>query len=171
MGADQVADATEVEPQAAGAGARGGSAGSGQDTRTVAAQVGSLMPGVWDEISLVGLTERGYHGVFDHERRTGQEFTVDVVVYTDVRAAARGDALQRTINYADVAEIAADHIVGPPVQLIETLAERIADDILAAPGTMGVRVTVHKPKAPIAREFTDVSVTITRWAGAGGEAS
>lgn len=151
MGADDASNGPAVSPLALAVSA---------DMRD-----GMTPPVVWDEISLVGLTERGFHGVFDYERRTGQEFTVDVVVYTDVRAAACGDELDKTINYADVAEIAADHIVGPPVQLIETLAEQIAQDILAAPGAAGVQVTVHKPKAPIAREFSDVSVKITRWAG------
>lgn len=115
-----------------------------------------------DRITLTGLAAVGYHGVFDHERRDGQQFIVDVVVELDIRAAATSDDLAHTVNYADVAARVEDHITGEPVNLIETLAERIAQDVLGMYLVTAVEVTVHKPSAPIPSTFSDVAVTIRR---------
>ena len=78
-----------------------------------------------DRIELRGLAVRGNHGVFDHERRDGQEFVVDIVLGTDHRAAGHSDALADTINYAAVADLAMARITGPAYDLIEALAEAI----------------------------------------------
>lgn len=115
-----------------------------------------------DRITLTGLAATGYHGVFDHERRDGQEFIVDVVIELDVREAALTDDVNHTVNYAEVAARVEAHITGEPVNLIETLAQRIATDVLGMYLVTAVEVTVHKPSAPIPSTFSDVSVTIRR---------
>lgn len=121
-----------------------------------------------DEIRLEGLRVFGRHGVFAHERENGQDFVVDLTLFVRADTAARSDDVTDTVHYGEVAEAVAQIVAGEPVNLIETLAQRIADRVLAFSGVQIVRVTVHKPQAPIAQEFADVSVTITRGdAGAG----
>lgn len=119
-----------------------------------------------DEIALTGLTVFGRHGVYDHERRDGQEFTVDLRLQLSLAAAAASDDVRDTVHYGELAERVAAIVGGEPVDLIETLAERIATDALADDRVDAVTVTVHKPHAPIALSFTDVSVTIHRERGA-----
>ncbi|MFN8075005.1 MAG: dihydroneopterin aldolase [Kineosporiaceae bacterium] len=118
-----------------------------------------------DTIALRGLRVRGFHGVFDHERRDGQDFVVDVVLHVDTRPAARSDDLADTVDYGGLAADVAAVVRGEPVDLIETLAERIALVCLRPAGVERVEVTVHKPQAPIAEEFHDVAVTIVRTPG------
>lgn len=113
-----------------------------------------------DAITLTGLKVYGYHGVFDFERREGQDFIVDVTLHTDTRTAAASDALVDTADYGTLAEDIAAIIAGEPLNLIETLAERIADHCLTVADS--ATVTVHKPAAPVPVAFDDVSVTITR---------
>ena len=115
-----------------------------------------------DRIELSGLRAVGYHGVFDHERRDGQEFTVDVVLDVDVTAAAASDDLRDTVDYGTIAVAVHDLVTGEPVNLIETLASRIADACLIDPRVERVEVTVHKPSAPITVAFSDVTVTVVR---------
>lgn len=118
-----------------------------------------------DLITLTGVSAVGHHGVFDFERSDGQPFVVDAVMHTDFGAAASSDDLARTASYGEVAQRIVALIEGEPVDLIETLAVRLAEAILAEFGARGitaVELTVHKPKAPIAVPFTDVSVTVFR---------
>jgi dihydroneopterin aldolase / 2-amino-4-hydroxy-6-hydroxymethyldihydropteridine diphosphokinase len=118
-----------------------------------------------DQIQLIGLTARGYHGVFPDERRDGQDFVVDAVLHLDTTAAAGSDDLAETVNYGALAVRIADVVRGEPVDLIETLAARIAENCLAsadAARVVAVDVTVHKPQAPITEPFTDVLVAIRR---------
>jgi dihydroneopterin aldolase len=116
-----------------------------------------------DLIRLSGLRVRGHHGVFDFERRDGQDFIVDVELEVDTRAAAATDDLARTVHYGELAEALATVISGEPVNLLETLADRLMRVCLAAdPGVSGATVTVHKPQAPIALTFSDVAVSIRR---------
>lgn len=115
-----------------------------------------------DRIALRGLRVRGRHGVFEHERRNGQEFVVDAVLGVDVRPAAAGDDLSRTVDYGVLAERLAAVVAGEPVRLIETLAERLAQVCLAEPGVQEAEITVHKPQAPVTHVVQDVTVTITR---------
>lgn len=115
-----------------------------------------------DRITLSGIKAVGYHGVFAHERRNGQPFVVDVVLHTDIRAAAASDDLEATSNYGELAEQVKSIITGEPCNLIETLTERIAAGILASFDVAAVDVTVHKPKAPIEVPFGDVSVSVSR---------
>lgn len=119
-----------------------------------------------DEIALTGLTVFGRHGVYDHERRDGQEFTVDLRLQLSLAAAAVSDDVRDTVHYGELAERVAAIVGGDPVDLIETLAERIASTVLADDRVDAVTVTVHKPHAPIELAFTDVSVTIRRERGA-----
>lgn len=115
-----------------------------------------------DILTLTGLRATGHHGVFEHERRDGQEFVVDVAVTADLSAAARSDDLDKTLHYGVLAEQIVAAIERDPVDLIETLAERIAQLVLEYPAAETVTVTVHKPHAPITVPFGDVSVSITR---------
>jgi dihydroneopterin aldolase len=115
-----------------------------------------------DSIRLSGLRVRGHHGVFEHERRDGQEFVVDVELHVDTRTAAASDDLADTIDYGVLAQHLAEVVGGDPVDLIETLAERLADVCLADDRVGTATVTVHKPHAPIPLQFEDVAVRITR---------
>ena len=115
-----------------------------------------------DRIALTGLRVRGFHGVFPEERRDGQDFVVDATLHLDLRPAAATDDLTLTVHYGELAEQLARVVEGEPVDLIETLAERLAQVCLAQTGVTAVEVTVHKPSAPIARAFADVSVTVRR---------
>ena len=115
-----------------------------------------------DRIALSGLRARGLHGVFPRERAEGQTFVVDAVLELDTRAAAAGDDLSRTADYGSIAEKLVAAIEGEPVNLIETLAARLAEICLADPAVTAARITVHKPDAPITVPFEDVSVTIRR---------
>jgi 2-amino-4-hydroxy-6-hydroxymethyldihydropteridine diphosphokinase/dihydroneopterin aldolase len=118
-----------------------------------------------DQIRLIGVTARGRHGVFAQERRDGQDFTVDVVLHVDTRPAAASDDVTDTVHYGDLAVRIAEVVRGEPVDLIETLAARIAASCLASPDcadVVTVDVAVHKPHAPITEPFTDVVVAIRR---------
>ncbi|HEY4022014.1 MAG TPA: dihydroneopterin aldolase [Pseudonocardiaceae bacterium] len=115
-----------------------------------------------DRITLTGLRVRGHHGVFEHERRDGQDFLVDTTLWLDLTEAAATDDLTHTVHYGELAETAAAIIAGPPVDLIETVAGRIADAVMADPRVHATEVTIHKPSAPIPLTFADVSVTVRR---------
>ena len=115
-----------------------------------------------DEITLTGLRVFGRHGVYDEERRVGQHFVVDFTLRLDTRRAAETDDVADTVHYGEAAERVAAIVAGEPVDLIETLASRIAQALLISPLVSGARVTVHKPDAPISLPFTDVSVTVER---------
>ena len=116
----------------------------------------------FDEITLTGLRATAFHGVLDHERRDGQVFIVDVTVFLDLAAAAASDDLAKTIHYGVLAEEVVAAVESNPVDLIETVAERVAALVLEYPLAQLAEVTVHKPSAPITVPFDDVSVTITR---------
>jgi dihydroneopterin aldolase len=115
-----------------------------------------------DRIELRGLRVRGHHGVFDHERRDGQDFVLDLVVWTDLAAAGASDDLADTVDYGALAEAAAAVVEGPPRQLIEAVAADVAAVVLDDPKVAAVEVVLHKPQAPIARPFDDVAVRVTR---------
>ncbi|MGV2984755.1 dihydroneopterin aldolase [Microbacterium sp. AGC85] len=115
-----------------------------------------------DEIRLTGLTVFGRHGVFEHEREDGQEFVIDLRLRLALADAAASDDVVDTVHYGELAEQVAAVVGGEPVNLIETLAHRIADVVLAYPRVNDVDVTVHKPHAPIPLTFSDVAVTISR---------
>lgn len=115
-----------------------------------------------DRITLTGLRVRGHHGVFEYERRDGQDFLVDVTVWMDLADAGQTDDIARTLHYGELAERVAAIVAGPPRNLIETVATEIADEVIADGRLHAVEVTIHKPDAPIALEFADVAVTVRR---------
>ncbi|MFT4212695.1 MAG: dihydroneopterin aldolase [Microbacterium sp.] len=115
-----------------------------------------------DRIVLTGVRATGFHGVYPDERRDGQEFVVDLELTLDLRPASRSDHVADTVHYGELAEQVVSIVEGDPVDLVETLAQRIADAVLGRPLVEAVRVTVHKPSAPITVPFGDVAVTIER---------
>ena len=115
-----------------------------------------------DRIALTGLRVRGFHGVLPEEREQGQLFVVDVVLELDLRPAAASDDVADTVDYGALATRLGAVVAGEPVDLIETLAERLAGVCLADRRVHRVEVTVHKPDAPIALSFEDVRVTVVR---------
>ena len=115
-----------------------------------------------DRIEITGIEAFGRHGVQTGERRDGQRFTVDVVLHLDTAVAAAADDLSRTVDYAEVAQRLHDVLTGEPVCLLEALAQRLANVCLSFEPVERVRVTVHKPDAPMPVRFDDVAVTIER---------
>jgi dihydroneopterin aldolase len=115
-----------------------------------------------DRIELRGLKVRGQHGVFDHERASGQDFVVDVTVWIDLASAAATDDLTDTYDYGALARLAADVVAGPARNLIETVAAQIADEVMYDERVHAVVVVVHKPLAPLPQPFADVSVVVRR---------
>lgn len=116
-----------------------------------------------DRIELTGLRARGHHGVFEHERREGQDFLCDITLWANLSAAAASDDLADTISYADVADIAHGVLAGEPRDLIETVSAEIADAVMGMSELIhAVEVRVHKPQAPIPHEFADVAVVARR---------
>ena len=118
-----------------------------------------------DRLSVTGIEAFGHHGVFDHERRDGQVFRVDLVLGLDTVAAAASDALGDTVDYGGLVGRVRTAVETDPVNLIERLAERIAQVCLADDRVQWTEVTVHKPQAPIDATFTDVALTISRRRG------
>ncbi|MCU1687263.1 MAG: dihydroneopterin aldolase [Amycolatopsis sp.] len=115
-----------------------------------------------DRITLTGLRVFGRHGVLEHEKRDGQEFVIDITAWLDLAPAAASDDLKQTLNYGELAELAAGIVAGEPYDLIESVAGKIAEEVLADGRLDAVEVTVHKPSAPITLTFDDVAVTVHR---------
>ena len=115
-----------------------------------------------DRLAVLGIEATGHHGVFDFEKRDGQVFKVDLTLGLDIRPAARSDDLQDTVDYGSLVAAVKTAIEHDPVDLIETLAERIADVCLTDKKVEWAEVTVHKPDAPIEATFSDVALTIHR---------
>ncbi|WP_243076190.1 dihydroneopterin aldolase [Microbacterium sp. SS28] len=115
-----------------------------------------------DEIAITGIRAFGYHGVYPDEKRDGQEFVVDAQLFLSTARAAETDDVADTVHYGELAEEIAAIVAGEPVDLIETLASRIADAVLVHDLVQMTRITVHKPQAPITVPFTDVAVTVHR---------
>ena len=115
-----------------------------------------------DELSILGIETFAHHGVFDFEKRDGQTFVIDLSLGIETAAAAATDDLRDTVDYGSLVESVKAAVEKDPVDLIETLAQRIADVCLLDTRVEWVRVTVHKPDAPIEATFTDVALTITR---------
>ena len=124
-------------------------------------------PTAWptDRLSVTGIEAFGHHGVFDHERRDGQVFRVDLVLGLDTTAAAVSDDLADTVDYGGLVGRVRTAVETDPVDLIETLAQRIAEVCLTDERVQWTEVTVHKPHAPIDATFTDVALTISRRRG------
>jgi dihydroneopterin aldolase len=115
-----------------------------------------------DVIRLTGLRFHGHHGVFPEERENGQPFIVDLELRTSIAVAAASDDLADTIDYGAVAATVERIVTGPPRDLIETVTAEIADAVLADPRVASVKVSLHKPEAPIPLPFDDVVIEIER---------
>ncbi len=115
-----------------------------------------------DELAVTGIECFGHHGVFEFERREGQTFLVDLVLGIDTAPAAGSDDLRDTVDYGSLVAQVLAAVEKDPVDLIETLAQRIAGVCLLDDRVEWARVTVHKPDAPIEATFADVTLTITR---------
>ncbi|MDQ2754759.1 MAG: dihydroneopterin aldolase [Actinomycetota bacterium] len=125
--------------------------------------VGHGQPGD-DRIELRGLRAVGTHGALPEERTRAQPFEVDLDIYADLSAAGRSDALRDTIDYGSVVTAVADILLGPHVELLERLAQRIADETLASAGgrATAVTVTVRKLRPPVPVDLASAAVTVTR---------
>lgn len=115
-----------------------------------------------DQLSVTGIECFAHHGVFDFERREGQIFTIDLLLGFDTREAAASDDLAHTVDYGGLVAAVKAAVESDPVDLIETLVQRIADVCLSRNRVEWVEVTVHKPDAPIEAKFADVALTIRR---------
>ena len=116
-----------------------------------------------DLIRITGVKAFGYHGVFETERASGQDFYVDIELEVDLTRASVSDDVKDTINYAEVTDMVVEEITTNPVSLIEKLAGRIAERIkVTYDQAARVTVTVHKPQAPVSAQVKDISVTISR---------
>jgi len=118
-----------------------------------------------DELSVTGIECFAHHGVFDFEKREGQVFVVDLVLGIDTRPAAASDDLVETVNYGTLVADVKAAVEREPVDLIETVAQRITDVCLLDTRVEWARVTLHKPDAPIDATYSDVALTITRTRG------
>lgn len=115
-----------------------------------------------DTVAVQGIRVHGAHGVHAFEAEQGQEFVVDVVLHLDTRAAAASDDLAAAVDYGTVAASVARVVTGERHDLIETVAQRVADTCLVDERVQLVDVAVHKPQAPIDVAFDDVVVRIRR---------
>jgi dihydroneopterin aldolase len=115
-----------------------------------------------DRLKLTGIEVFAHHGVLPEEKQIGQRFLIDLDVELDLRAAGMTDHLAETIDYGGLAERVHELVAANRWNLIEKVAEETAELVLSVPTVKAVRVTVHKPNAPIAVDFADVSVTIDR---------
>ena len=116
-----------------------------------------------DELTVTGIEGYGYHGVFDREKREGQLFVVDLTLGLDTTRAAGSDDLRETVDYGSLVAAVKRAVEADPVDLIETLAQRLADVCLRDGRVEWARITVHKPDAPIDATFADVTLTVTRY--------
>jgi len=118
--------------------------------------------GVVDQVAVRGIRGRGTHGVQAQEKRDGQEFSVDVVMHVPTLRAGCSDDLGDAVDYSLVASTVHEVLVGPSLDLVESVAERIAAAVMADARLLAVDVTVHKPQAPVGVPFDDVTVSIRR---------
>jgi 7,8-dihydroneopterin aldolase/epimerase/oxygenase len=115
-----------------------------------------------DRITLTGIEVFAHHGVLAHEREYGQRFVIDLTLWLDLAPAAASDAIADTVHYGELSAAIHGIVAGEPVQLIETLAERVATRCLGDPRVESVEVTVHKPNAPLPVVAREVAVTVRR---------
>ena len=116
-----------------------------------------------DVVFVTGLLIHAHHGVMEHESEVGQRFILDLELSMDLADAARSDKLADTVSYVAIVETASRAFTAASYKLVEAAAGAVADTILASFARItSVRVTVHKPHAPIAAIFADVGVTLVR---------
>ena len=116
-----------------------------------------------DQVFVNGLALHAYHGVMQHEAKVGQTFTLDLTLDLDLTEASRTDKLAHTVGYDQVVDVASQAFCGKRYRLVEAAAGAVAEAVLGRfPQVEAVRVTIHKPHAPIAATFDDVGVSILR---------
>lgn len=115
-----------------------------------------------DAITITGIRAMGFHGVFEEEKRDGQEFIVDLRIEKDLSVAGSSDALVDTVDYGAIAKVTKELIESGSFDLLERLATVIADRIRSEFQIDAIEVTVHKPNAPIGFPISDIAVTIRR---------
>ena len=116
-----------------------------------------------DMVFVKGLVLHAYHGVMQHEAKVGQSFRLDLTLSIDLAEASRSDKLKHTVSYDQVVKIASEAFCARRYRLVEAAAGAVAAAVLDNfPHVRAIRVTVHKPHAPIAATFDDVGVTIER---------
>ncbi len=116
-----------------------------------------------DVVFVSGLSLHAYHGVMQHEAEVGQTFKLDLALDVDLAEASRSDKLAHTVGYDQVVEVARAAFCGRRYRLVEAAAGAVAEAVLEQfRQVVRVRVTVHKPHAPIAANFDDVGVAVTR---------
>jgi dihydroneopterin aldolase len=116
-----------------------------------------------DTIFITGLVIHARHGVMDHETEVGQRFVIDLELFADLSESSHTDRLVDTVSYSNVVATATAAFKNTNYKLLERAAGAVADAILAAFSRIrSVKVTVHKPHAPIAAIFDDVGVVLTR---------
>ena len=116
-----------------------------------------------DHIFVTGLLVHAHHGVMPHEEEVGQRFVIDLELAIDLSRAGTSDKLADTVSYSSIVDTATRAFTGKSFRLVETAAAITAEALLAGfPKVSAVRVTVHKPHAPIAAIFNDVGVSILR---------
>jgi dihydroneopterin aldolase len=122
--------------------------------------------GMTDSIFISGLALHAYHGVMPHEGKVGQSFKLDLLLDIDLTDASRSDRLAHTVSYDQVAKIASEAFCAQRYRLIEAAAGAVIDALLRKfPAILRVRITIHKPHAPIAATFDDVGVIVARSRG------
>lgn len=116
-----------------------------------------------DEIHIDNLEVYAHHGVFPEEKRKGQLFVVNLVLYTDTRPAGQRDELALSTHYGEVCHLVTEWMQGHTYDLIETVAETVAEQVLLHyPLVQALDVEICKPEAPIGLPFGSVSVRIHR---------
>ncbi|MDB5619182.1 dihydroneopterin aldolase [Tardiphaga sp.] len=116
-----------------------------------------------DMIFIKGVSVHAHHGVLDHESHVGQRFVIDLELTADIAEASHSDRLGDTVSYANVVATAISAFKDVNYKLLERAAGAVAEAVLAAfPKISVVKITVHKPHAPIAAIFDDVGVILTR---------
>jgi dihydroneopterin aldolase len=116
-----------------------------------------------DAVFVTGLSLHAYHGVMQHEAKVGQTFKLDLVLDMDLAEASRTDQLKHTVSYDTVVKTTSEAFCARRYRLVEAAAGAVAEAVLDRfPQVRRVRVTVHKPHAPIAATFDDVGVIVER---------
>ena len=119
-----------------------------------------------DRIFIAGLSLHAYHGVMPYEGKVGQTFTIDIELDIDLAEAARSDKVVDTVSYDKVVTCTSAAFCAQKFRLIEAAAGKVADAVLTGfPRVHKIKVTIHKPHAPIAATFSDVGVTLERSRG------
>jgi dihydroneopterin aldolase len=115
-----------------------------------------------DHLFLAGMSFFGHHGALSEERERGQRFLVDIEFETDVALAGRQDDLALTVDYREVYAAARAVVEGPPLLLLETVAETIARRVLHIAGVQAVTVRVRKPEITLGGPLEAAGVEIHR---------